>query len=327
MTQFATPFARTPFTTTMARDAGLARWDLDRLVEAELLRRVVRGVYVDASEPDSLELRAAALSLVIPEGVVVSLRTAAWLWGIRIVAFGAHLTVPPVDLTAPANRAAPRRSQVIGHSGQLLPTDLQQLESGIVVTTPLRTAVDVARLLSRPDALATLDGFLAHPAIDKAELTQEVERFAGHRGVVQARELTAFADARSESVMESRTRLRAHDAGFPPFEPQVEVFSEQGEFVARLDLARRKEQKGLEYDGDLAHGSRRHQQHDRRRRTRVERCGWAVAVVTGAEVNSRGLAFERGVAELLGVGYRLGPRHPSRGGWDVAAPEVRRGAA
>ena len=54
-------------------------------------------------------------------------------------------------------------------------------------------------------------------------------------------------------------------------------------------------------DGDIAHGSTRQQQHDRRRRTRVEHCGWDVGVVTGALVNSRGLAFERGVAELLGL--------------------------
>ena len=202
-----------------------------------------------------------------------------------------------------------------------------QLESGLVVTTPLRTAVDVGRLLSRPDALATLDGLLAHCGLDQAELLAEIERFAGFRGVVQARELARFADGRAESVMESRTRLRARDAGFPPFEPQVEVFTDLGQFVARLDLARREERKGLEYDGDVAHSSARQQRHDRRRRNRVERCGWDVGVVTGAEVNSRGLAFERGVAELLGLAYRIGPHHPSRGGWDLAAPEVRRGAA
>ncbi len=80
-----------------------------------------------------------------------------------------------------------------------------------------------------------------------------MEQFARYRGVVQARELVAFADARAESAMESRTRLRAHDAGFPPFEPQVEVFDDLGLFVARLDLGRREERKALEYDGDVAH--------------------------------------------------------------------------
>ena len=327
MAQDATPFARDPFTTSAAREAGLARADLDDLLRSGLVRRVVRGVYVDATEPDDLGLRARALALVIPDGVVVSVRTAAWLWGAPIADFGARDELPPVDLTAPSGRAAPRRVLVAGHSAPLLPADLHEFGAGLVATTPLRTAVDVARLLSRPDALATLDGLLAHAELDQDELRAEVERFAGFRGVVQARELTGFADGRAESVMESRTRLRAHDAGFPPFEPQVEVFTDLGQFVARLDLARRAERKGLEYDGDIAHGSTRQQQHDRRRRTRVERCGWDVGVVTGALVNSRGLAFERGVAELLGLAYRIGPRHPSRGGWDVAAPEVRRGAA
>ncbi|HEU4998728.1 MAG TPA: type IV toxin-antitoxin system AbiEi family antitoxin domain-containing protein, partial [Lapillicoccus sp.] len=176
MAQDATPFARSPFTTSAAREHGLGRDDLSELRRQGLIRRVVRGVYVDAAEPDSLGLRARSLSLVVPDGVVVSVRTAAWLWGAPIADLRAHQDLPPVDLTAPSGRAAPRRVMVVGHSAPLLPRDVHEFGSGLVATTPLRTAADIARLLTRPDALATLDGLLAHTALDESELLAELER-------------------------------------------------------------------------------------------------------------------------------------------------------
>ncbi|HEX7188239.1 MAG TPA: hypothetical protein VF423_08450 [Actinomycetes bacterium] len=314
MRTYATVFALEPFTTAMARDVGLTRQKLRALLTTDRVRRLLRGVYVDSVPSVDLRLRARALALVVPPDVVVCLRTAAWLWGVEVSAMGAHRSVPPIDLMRPAGSAAPRRLGTAGHTGRLAAEDVVEL-GGLRVTSPVRTAVDIARLLARPDALATLDVFVGLPGVGRAGLAELVEQFAGYRGVAQARELVALADARAESPMESRARLRAHDAGFPPFEPQVEVF-DGGRFVARLDLGRRTERKALEYDGDVAHGTRRQQLHDRRRRQDVERCGWQVAVVTGEHVNGRGLAFENGVAELLGVGFRLSRHHPRRGGWE-----------
>jgi hypothetical protein len=302
----------------MAAEAGLTRGALRVLLNRGALRRALRGVYADALVPWDVDLRARALALVVPDGGVVSLRTAAWRWGGDVTAMGSHLREPPIDLMAPAGSSAPRRPGVAGRSAGLEQPDIC-LHHGIPVTSPLRTAADLARLLRRPDALASLDALLRIPGLDGGIVLAELDRFAGHRGVVQARELAAIADRRSESPMESRTRLRALDAGFPPFEPQVEVFDGQGAFVARLDLGRRAERKAVEYDGDDAHGSSSQQAHDRSRRKRVEQCGWAMAVVTAEHVLGRGLAFERGIAELLGCEYRLGRHHPRYGGWDRLA--------
>ncbi len=314
MATFGTIFGPEPFTTAMAWDAGLHGADLEALQLARVIRRVTRGTYVDACIPDEPQLRARALTLVVPRGTVVGLRAAAWLWGMPVMALGTR-EVPEIDLLRPAGAAASRRAGTMGHTGPLEPGDVVEWE-GLQLTNPVRTAADLARLMPRPDALAMLDAWLALPYFDGEALQAELNRFAGYRGVGQARELTAFADKRSESAMESRARLRAHDAGFPPFEPQVVVRRQDGRFVARLDLGRPEDRRGIEYDGDIAHGTAVQQRHDVARRKQVERCGWGLAVVTGQQVNSRGLAFERGVAELLGVGWFLSRSHPSRGGWD-----------
>jgi len=311
----ATGFAPGPFTARQAADGGLTRGRLRELVKKELVRPVLRGVYVDASVPDSTALRTRSLALVVPDGVVVSLRTAAWLWGVDVTALGAHLIVPPVDLMGPAGSAAARRTGVSGHTGPLGDGDVA-LRAGVWITNPARTAADLSRCLCRPDALASLDAMLRLPDLTSEAVTSELANFAGYRGMVQARELVALADPRSESPMESRTRLRAIDAGFPVFEPQVEVFDDMGTFVARLDLGREADRKAVEYDGDAAHSSAEQQVHDRRRRRDVERCGWGLAVVTADLVLGRGLAFEHGVAELLGCGFRLSRHHPRYGGWD-----------
>jgi hypothetical protein len=315
---YATVFRAEPFTVTEAAAAGLSRGALRGLVRDDAVRRVVRGVYVDDHVPDSLDLRARALAKVVPAGVVVCLRTAGWLWGVDVLAMGADLRTPPIDLMAPAGSSAPRRRGVMGCTGPLTETDVVAI-GGVLVTGLVRTAADCARLLPRPDALACLDAILAGPGVEKAAIEDALVPFAGHRGVIQGRELVALADGRSESPMESRTRLRAIDAGFPPFEPQVVVLDDGGEFVARLDLGRRAERKGLEYDGHEAHSGSRRAARDRLRHRRIESCGWDVAVVTGEQVLSRGLAFERGVAELLGCDYRLTRHHPRYGGWDRPA--------
>lgn len=311
-------FATIPFTPRQAAEAGISRGQMRELVKKNAVRRILRGVYVPASVPDTPLLRTQGLALVVPDGVVVGLRTAAWLWGADVTALGAHLTVPPIDLMGPAGSAASRRTAVSGHTGPLEDDDVVQRD-GVVLTTPARTAADLGRLLRRPDALASLDVMLRLTDVSRDQVAAELKRFAGYRGVVQGRELVRLADSRSESPMESRARLRALDAGFPPFEPQVEVFDDRGTFVARLDLGRPEERKAIEYDGDVAHASLRQQLHDRRRRRDVEQCGWGLAVVTAELVLGRGLAFETGIAELLGCGFHLSRNHPRYGGWDRPA--------
>ena len=71
-----------PFLTAQAGSAGLTPYGLRSAVARGRLRRLLRGVYVDATVPDSRNLRIAALALVLPNGGVAWGRTAAWLWNV-----------------------------------------------------------------------------------------------------------------------------------------------------------------------------------------------------------------------------------------------------
>jgi hypothetical protein len=319
MSSYVPPFRLSPFTAAEAAALGLARGQLRALVREECVRRVLQGVYVAAAASDTLALRAAAVAKAVPRGSVVCLRTAAWLWGADVLAMGAHLAVPPVDVMAPSGAAAPRRTLCLGRTGPLPDMDVVELD-GVLVTTPARTAADLLRLLRRPDALAALDAMLRETAVGKELVGAVLGRFERQRGVVQARQLLELGDGRAESPQESRTRLRCIDAGFPCPEPQIEVFDAFGSFLARLDMGYRALLKAIEFDGDETHRTPAQLRHDRVRREGVEREGWQVVVVTSGQVLSRGLAFEHGVAELLQVEPRLTRHHPRYGGWDRRVP-------
>jgi hypothetical protein len=187
---------------------------------------------------------------------------------------------------------------------------------GVWVTSPLRTAADLARLLPRPDALASLDALLRVPGTTQQGITAVLDRFGRYRGVVQARELVVLATPLAESPQESRTRLRCIDAGFPAPQPQLVVMDGAGRFVARLDMGWPALLRAVEFDGDEHHSESADLRHDRDRRDLVERCGWALMVVTTGHVMSRGLEFERAMSELLEMPFRLSRHHPRLGGWD-----------
>src|SRR3954447_11356576 len=149
-----------PFTTARARDAGISRSVLARLVRDGYLRRLLPSVYVAAQVEDSLWLRCKALRLVVPPGAVITDWTAVWLWT-GMLPFGDHLQVPPVSVFLHAGQGRLRNGLVSSGERTFLPRDLVSM-SGLTVTTPMRTACDVGRLSHRDLALAGLDALLRH---------------------------------------------------------------------------------------------------------------------------------------------------------------------
>jgi hypothetical protein len=310
-----TSFGCRPFTQRDADNVGVSRDALRLLVATAQMRRLLRGVYVAAGVDETLELRAEAVAKVVPRGTVVCGRTAAWLWGVDALAMSSTGVLPPIDVMGPPGSARSRRADTSGRTGPLLESDVVEL-SGIWLTTPARTAADLARLLPRPDALASLDVLMGLPEMSRELVAGVLARFGRYRGVIQARELVDLADPRAESPQESRARLRCVDAGFPCPEPQIDVFDETGDLLARLDMGWRELLKAMEFDGDEGHRTPAQKAHDQARRERVERRGWGLAVVTSEHVLSRSLAFEHGIEQLLELEMRLTRHHPRFGGWD-----------
>lgn len=277
-----------PFSTAEARSLGLTRDRLDDMVVDGWLRRVLRGVYQRYDAADSIESRTAAAAIVVTRSAVFCDRTAAWLHGVDVFDHRDLEVLPRVDCVVPRGRARIERDECEGGERDLAPCDVMQL-SGVWVTTPLRTALDLGCKLRRPDGLAALDMFARLHRVTRDDLWSALPRYRGRRGVVKLRGLLPLVDPRAESAPESRTRLRIHDAGLPAPEPQHWVLH-RGVSLFRLDLAYPRSRVAVEYDGEWH--DRTPQQHaaDTERRAWLRQHGWTVIVVRRGELSFTGSA-------------------------------------
>lgn len=192
-----------PFTPAMARDAGVGRRTLDRMVDDGRVRRVLRGVYLAGTVGETVEVRARAVGLLLPPGGVAVDRTAAWVHGV-VVPRRQPDDLPPVEAMTPTSR----RRRVLASRDLCEP-------AGVPVTTPLRTAMDLGRLLGPDLAQGVVDGFLRAGLCTHRELLAELPRFGRHSGIVQLRHVVALADARAGDAAESAMRFHWFAARLP----------------------------------------------------------------------------------------------------------------
>ena len=208
-------------------------------------------------------------------------RTAAWIHGIDVLGLAEHEILPPIETCVLPTGWATRTAGTRGRSRDLRRSDVQRVD-GLLVTTPLRTALDLACNIHARDALAALDQFHRRYGIDSAALLAELPRFRGRRGVIQARALAGAVDGRAESVRESWIRAELLDAGLPMPELQHWVSVADGTSY-RLDHAYPGHRLAIEYDGAEFHTSPEQVEHDRRRRTALAAAGWTVIVVANGD--------------------------------------------
>ena len=265
-----------PFTTHEAEQLGVSWSTLRRLTRSRHLRQCLRGVYVASQVPDTIESRAEAVRLVVSDHQVVTDRTAAWLHGVDLLLPSALKEPPPLDIFG-RDGCRVRRAGVNGGRRQMLDVDLTVV-NGVVVTTKVRTALDLGRRLKAPWALAALDA-LVRAGADHRAILEGVGRFTGQRGVIQLRGLAPLADGRSESPPESVLRWHWIVSGLPEPEPQVWVADRY-----RVDLGIDAIRYGAEYFGARFHDERQ-VQHDRDRLDWLNRVAdWEIDVFTAEDL-------------------------------------------
>ena len=294
-----------PFTAEQARAAGVSAWRLAEIVRLGRVRRLLYDAYVDALVADTVRLRANALCLVMPSSAVICRRTAAWLYGVDAYAPQERNQALFVECVVSARLARVRRQGVRGWEETLQREDICTIH-GIRVTTPTRTAVDLARYAPRHMGMAAVDALCHLELTTPRDLMVCVERFRGGRNIARARRLVSWAEPKTESPGESWLRLRILDAGFPRPEAQIEVLDANGRLVYRLDLGYRGRMIGLEYDGMVFHDSMDDRDHDVERRTHLERAwGWVTYGFGRGDVLGTKPTVELMVGELLGMEPRL----------------------
>ena len=271
------PFPSKPFTPNDAAALGISRKQLRLAVEQGVLRRPFSGVYIRADVEDSIELRARAARLVMSEHSVLCDRTAAWIHGIGVLTYAELDVIPDLESYVLRGNNPTDRYNCHGGTRDLAPEDWQVV-GGVRVTTPLRTALDLACKLPRRQAMAALDAFAREHGVTVAALTRLAVRYHRRRGIVQGRELVPLTDGRRESMRESWVFLEIHDHGLPPPEPQHWV-RVGGVPTYRLDFAYRHARIAVEYDGEEFHSSPAQRAADEARRSWLRAHGWRVIVV------------------------------------------------
>ena len=245
----------------------VSRKRLAGLVKSGSLIRVCHGVYA-ASEPDVLS-KLAALDLLAAQPIVACMSTAAALYG-----FDTEST-RRLHILDPGVRMRPSRDMMVH---QRIGAPLRRVE-GRLATAPAWTAIEVARMLRRSRALATLDAALHIGACTRRELDAVIREQKGRRGIVMVRELVNFADSRAESPMESEARLLFIDSGLPMPEPQYSIIDRHGR-LWRVDFAWPQALVLAEYDSVQWHLGRDALLHDRLKTGRLQECGWTSIPMT-----------------------------------------------
>ncbi|PEG32905.1 hypothetical protein CQY20_33740 [Mycolicibacterium agri] len=233
--------------------------------------RVWRGVYAP-NAPD-LFARLAGLDLVAAERIVACMGTAAALYGFDTEGRS------KVHILDPGVRMRPTAGLMVH---QRVGAPLQRVR-GRLATAPAWTAVEVARTLRRPRALATLDAALHCGACTREEISAAIEEQKGRRGIVKVRELVVHADGRAESAMESEARLVMIDGGVPLPDLQFEIVDLCGE-LWRVDFAWPESMLVAEYDSAEWHANPDAFKHDRRKTARLQECGYTVLPIVSDDV-------------------------------------------
>jgi predicted transcriptional regulator of viral defense system len=267
-----------------ALSAGLVKHEIDTLCRSGRWRRLARGAYLirvgDAAEGVSRRARIRAAVQSFGPGAAAVLHTAAevhQIAGLRD-SNAVHICVPG-DLARPNRRTDPA---VVVHQ-RTIPREALTVVAGIPVTTPQQTVADVILRVGRYEAVSALDSALNRQLVSPEEFVAIPALIRRRPGAVAARCYLAEADARAQSPLETRVRLRCADGRVAPDALQHEVRDCDGYLLGIGDLAWLWAHVIGEADGAGPHASPAALFEDRRRQNRFLNAGWVVLRFTWAD--------------------------------------------
>lgn len=234
------------------------------------------------------QFRAIYPDIYLPAHAARSLRTrsvAAWLWSGRrgvlagLAAAALHGSSwidddEPIELIW-RNPHPP--AGVITRNQRLEPDEITRV-AGLPVTTPARTAFDLARQRPRGEAVARLDALMRATPFSTAEVLMLAERRPRARGLRKLRAALPLVDPGAASPKETWLRLLLIDAGIPVPATQIPV-QQNWRLIAVLDMGWEDYLVAAEYDGDHHRTNRRQYARDQARLRTLQKLGWIVVRV------------------------------------------------
>jgi hypothetical protein len=197
--------------------------------------RLHRGVYAESDRLLSLSphFRHVAQVNAIVETrrirPIIGHQSAAVIWGMPIrphTPSSVHLVVPP-------DSNAHSKNGVTVHREALADGDVVEI-GGLLVTSPQRTLLDLARVSPFITAVTALD-FALHDRrptrftpVAKSALIDAIDSLAAVRGLRRARRAVEFSRPGADNAGETHSRIVVAELGFPPPELQVSHVNPRG---------------------------------------------------------------------------------------------------
>ncbi|MDQ1706615.1 MAG: hypothetical protein QOF18_2981 [Frankiaceae bacterium] len=291
-----------------ARDGDRHR--IDGAIRSGAYSSPARGVLLPSDCCDDLWQRCGAVLSTQRADAAIARRTAAvahefaWLpdaWGSVDVPISVN--VDRDDVTRSARRGLDRRIAA-------LPPEDIALWKGLRITTPARTAVDLARYESHAVALPVLDWLLTQQICSREELLAVLDRMVRVPHVRRARQRVELARCGVASPRETHTRLHILGAGLP--EPDVNLLIVvNGLVIAQGDLGYWRWLIWIEYDGEEFHLGRRMSGDDQSKDRWLKARGWDVYRITNRDHYAPGAFLEQlrhGIAEAPARIAAMDPR-------------------
>lgn len=283
-----------------AADAAACGYDdaeVDRLCRRQEWTRLRRGLYYPFPDPPATErLRldcAAALRALDVKDAALAHVSAARLWGAKWrqdpVSSDVWIAcdVPGKPRYYPGLRLLPSK---------LAAEDVTTLD-GLPVTTPARTAVDLARHLEFEPAVVVVESLRHLYGIGDAALSAVLERSAGWPHIKRARRVIAFSSALSESPLESEARLAFRRADVPGYRQQAEFLDANGD-RRRLDFLFGR-RSGVETDGRIKYRTPEDLWEEKRRADALLEAGVHLLRLGAADLHGDPRALRRRIIEHM----------------------------
>ncbi|MBD8505842.1 DUF559 domain-containing protein [Hoyosella sp. G463] len=270
------------------RSAGYTRCQLRKY------QRVLSGVYVDRDAELTPLLKARAAWVWADGECVLSGISAAAVLGTR------WLPERPPEIVHPR---VVRATGLIAHRDELREGDVATAR-GMRVTTPARTAFDLARRQPLDEAVVLVDALYQATRLTPAQLARYASDGRGARGITALRAVLDLADPGAESPQETRLRLLIVRAGLPRPRTQHVIRDERGLFSARTDLAWPEWKVAVEYDGAHHFTDPRQARRDAHRANDCLRAGWRVIRVLPESLRAPEALLEHIREALAAAGYR-----------------------
>lgn len=271
---------------------GVGRRAIASRLSRGLLFPLYRGVYAVGHRQLRIEGKWLAAVLAAGEGAVLSHRDAAALHGMRTAPESQNVSVT----TTAASRAIPG---LWLYRRRVLAEEERGTVRGIPVTSPARTLVDIAEMLTAGQLASTLGEADRRGLLDVAAVERALARMRGRRGQGHAR-LRAALDAHrrhgavlTRSALEERFLDLVIGAGLP--RPLLNATANGYE----IDALWPDERVVVELDGWAHHAGREAAGRDRDKTNRLQVAGYLVLRFLHGDVANRPTRVAAAIRDAL----------------------------